>query len=96
VRIDQSGKFSAITLLRALTESLSTDRDILRMFYPDAGRQEGQGADRRARFAKSITDKIAVGDIVVLKTGEVLVPSGMPIPRPRRSRSRPAIWPRSR
>ena len=30
-------------------------------------------------IAKAITDKIAVGDIVVLKTGEVLVPSGMPI-----------------
>ena len=29
VRIDQSGKFSAITLLRALDESLGTDRDLL-------------------------------------------------------------------
>ena len=34
VRIDQSGKFSAVTLLRALDESLSTDQDILRAFYP--------------------------------------------------------------
>src|SRR6187399_550660 len=34
IRIDQSGKFSAVTLLRALTETLSTDRDLLRQFYP--------------------------------------------------------------
>ena len=34
VRIDQSGKFSAVTLLRALDESLSTDQDVLRCFYP--------------------------------------------------------------
>ena len=28
----------------------------------------------------TLPDHVAVGDIVVLKTGEVLVPSGMPIP----------------
>ncbi|MCY2958689.1 MAG: DNA-directed RNA polymerase subunit beta [Planctomycetota bacterium] len=79
VRIDQSGKFSAVTLLRALSESLSTDRDILRRFYKTEvvkkSKTQTQGA-----FAKLVTDKIAVGDIVVLKTGEVLVRSGMPIP----------------
>ena len=79
VRIDQSGKFSAITLLRALSETLSTDRDLLRQFYPTQVVKKGKTQTANA-FAKSITDKIAVGDIVVLKTGEVLVPSGMPIP----------------
>jgi DNA-directed RNA polymerase subunit beta len=79
VRIDQSGKFSAVTLLRALSESLSTDRDLLRQFYPTQVVKKGKTQTQTA-FAKSITDKIAVGDIVVLKTGEVLVPSGMPIP----------------
>ncbi len=79
VRIDQSGKFSAITLLRALSETLSTDRDLLRRFYPTLVVKKGKSQTGNA-FAKSITDKIAVGDIVVLKTGEVLVPSGMPIP----------------
>ncbi|MBL8857856.1 MAG: DNA-directed RNA polymerase subunit beta [Planctomycetes bacterium] len=79
VRIDQSGKFSAVTLLRALSETLSTDRDILRQFYPTLVVKKGKSQTQTA-FAKSITDKIAVGDIVVLKTGEVLVPSGMPIP----------------
>src|SRR5881275_2537502 len=34
VRIDQSGKFSAMTLLRAMDTSYSTDGDIIRAFYP--------------------------------------------------------------
>ena len=79
VRIDQSGKFSAVTLLRALDETLSTDQDILRTFYSTKTVKKTKSQTKNA-FAKAITDKIAVGDIVVLKTGEVLVPSGFPIP----------------
>jgi len=33
VRIDQSGKFSALTLLRAMDPKFSEDSDILRAFY---------------------------------------------------------------
>ena len=79
VRIDQSGKFSAITFLRALTEELGTDQALLREFYKTKVHKKSKSQTGNA-FAKKITDKIAVGDIVVLKTGEVLVPSGMPIP----------------
>jgi DNA-directed RNA polymerase subunit beta len=79
VRIDQSGKFSAVTLLRALSETLSTDRDILRHFYTTQVVKKGK-AQTQSAFAKAITNKIAVGDVLVLKTGEVLVPSGHPIP----------------
>ncbi|MAF65105.1 MAG: DNA-directed RNA polymerase subunit beta [Planctomycetes bacterium] len=79
VRIDQSGKFSAITLLRALDESLGNDRDLLRHFYKTKRVKKTKSQTEKA-FAKSITDKVAVGDIVVLKTGEVLVPSGEIIP----------------
>jgi DNA-directed RNA polymerase subunit beta len=79
VRIDQSGKFSAVTLLRALSEGLSTDRDILRQFYPTTVVKKGKAQTQNA-FAKAITNKIAVGEVLVLKTGEVLVPSGHPIP----------------
>ena len=75
VRIDQSGKFSAITLLRALDERLSTDRDLLREFYTTKVVKKTPSKTENA-FAKQITDRIAVGDVVVLKTGEVLVPSG--------------------
>ena len=79
VRIDQSGKFSAVTLLRALDESLSTDQDVLRRFYETKVVKKAKNQTQNA-FAKLITDRIAVGDIVVLKTGEVLVSSGTPIP----------------
>ena len=34
VRIDQSGKFSALTLLRAMSKAYSSDADIIRVFYP--------------------------------------------------------------
>ncbi len=78
VRIDQSGKFSAVTLLRALDEDLSTDQDLLRHFYTTKVIKKGKNQTENA-FAKLITGKIAVGDIVVLKTGEVLVPSATPI-----------------
>ncbi len=78
VRIDQSGKFSAVTLLRAMDDSLSTDQDILRHFYKTkvAKKSKSQTA---TSFAKAITSRFAVGDVVVLKTGEVLVPSGTQI-----------------
>ncbi len=79
VRIDQSGKFSAVTLLRALDESLGSDQDILRLFYPTKVVKKTKSQTQNS-FAKAITDRVAVGDIVVLKTGEVLVPSGHPIP----------------
>ena len=78
IRIDQSGKFSAVTFLRALDENLSTDQDILRTFYDTSKVKKRKGQTENA-FAKKITNRIAVGDIVVLKTGEVLVPSGEPI-----------------
>jgi DNA-directed RNA polymerase subunit beta len=78
VRIDQSGKFSAVTLLRALDENLSTDQEILRAFYKTKVVKKGKNQTENA-FAKKINGKIAVGDIVVLKTGEVLVPSATPI-----------------
>jgi DNA-directed RNA polymerase subunit beta len=79
VRIDQSGKFSAVTFLRALDENLGSDQALLRTFYPTKVVKKTKSMTQNA-FAKAITDKIAVGDIVVLKTGEVLVPSATPIP----------------
>jgi len=78
VRIDQSGKFSAVTLLRALDENLSTDQDILRHFYTTKIAKKGKN-QTEAAFAKGITGRYSVGDVVVLKTGEILVPSGTQI-----------------
>ncbi len=77
VRIDQSGKFSAMTLLRAMGPEFSTDRDILRLFYPKhvevVKRRKSEPA---GRFAQRLEGCYAVGDIVNLSTGEALVASG--------------------
>src|SRR5438105_1037279 len=70
VRIDQSGKFSAMTLLRAMDPGYSTDADIIKAFYPTetvkltpANRQRLEGA-------------VAVGDVIDSETGEVYLESG--------------------
>jgi DNA-directed RNA polymerase subunit beta len=70
VRIDQSGKFSAMTLLRAMDPAYSTDADIIRAFYPTedvkltpANRAKVEGAQ-------------AVGDVIDPETGEVYLESG--------------------
>src|SRR6266849_7372279 len=70
VRIDQSGKFSAITLLRAMDPAFSTDADILKAFYPieeikvtPANRARLEGAH-------------ACGDVIDQETGEVYVDNG--------------------
>ena len=70
VRIDQSGKFSAMTLLRAMDPGYSTDADIIKAFYPTetvkltpANRQRLEGA-------------VAVGDVIDPETGEVYLESG--------------------
>ncbi len=60
VRIDQSGKFSVMTLIRAMSPKYSTDADLIRAFYPtetvkvdsksacDSGRQD---CGRRCRLS---------------------------------------------
>ena len=45
VRIDQSGKFSAMTLLRAMGPEYSTNEDIIRVFYETVGSEARRGAD---------------------------------------------------
>ncbi|MFN0206437.1 MAG: DNA-directed RNA polymerase subunit beta [Planctomycetota bacterium] len=82
VRIDQSGKFSAITLLRAMHEKYGTDASLLAEFYPVVTVKRRR-EDPSTKFAKEISGKIAVGDIVDLKTGEVLVASGAEISEDR-------------
>jgi DNA-directed RNA polymerase subunit beta len=78
VRIDQSGKFSAMTLLRAMDPKYSLDADLLRVFYPVASEKVVDG-----RSVGKIEGKIAVEDIVYpansAKAGEVIVESGQKI-----------------
>ena len=49
VRIDQSGKFSAMTLLRAMDPKYSLDADILRAFYETTKREDRRRPQRRPR-----------------------------------------------
>ena len=69
VRIDQSGKFSAMTLLRAMDPAYSRDEDIVKAFYPtetvavsEANRAQIEGG-------------LAVGDVIEPETGEVYLES---------------------
>lgn len=70
VRIDQSGKFSAMTLLRAMDATYSTDADILRAFYPV------EEVKVSPANAEKIVGHSAVGDVIDPETGEVFVDSG--------------------
>ncbi len=70
VRIDQSGKFSAMTLLRAMDPAYSSDADILKAFYPTEERKVTP-ANR-----ESFVGAIVVGDVIDPETGEVFADSG--------------------
>ncbi|MDA7527785.1 DNA-directed RNA polymerase subunit beta [bacterium] len=62
VRIDQSGRFSAMTLLRAMSEEQSTDTELLRLFYDVKSLKVGKDGT-------ALAGKYAAED-VVYQTGE--------------------------
>ncbi|MCC9601249.1 DNA-directed RNA polymerase subunit beta [Stieleria sp. JC731] len=72
VRIDQSGKFAATTLLRAMDPKYSTDADILQAFYPT--RTETLSG---IESAVALEGKIAVDDVVYPseseRAGEIII-----------------------
>ena len=75
VRIDQSGKFSALTLLRAMDSEYSTDAALLRLFY------ETETLKLSARVApESLVERYSVEDIVFPekheRAGEILCDAG--------------------
>ena len=78
VRIDQSGKFSAMTLLRAMDPQYGSDAALIRAFYETAVEKIVDG-----RSVSKIEGKIAVDDIVYPSTsdraGEILVEAGQKI-----------------
>ncbi len=78
VRIDTSGKFSAMTLLRAMSPEFSENSDILRAFYETT---KVKVVDRRS--AAKIEGKVAVDDIVYpagsASPGEIIVEAGQKI-----------------
>jgi DNA-directed RNA polymerase subunit beta len=80
VRIDQSGKFSALTLLRAMDPKLSSDADILKLFNKTKVEKVAG-----SRSVSKLEGKTAADDIVYPKSsdraGEILVEAGCTITR---------------
>jgi DNA-directed RNA polymerase subunit beta len=78
VRIDQSGKFSALTLLRAMDPKYARDADILKLFYKSTIEKVAG-----ARSVPKLEGKIAVDDVVYPKgserAGEIIVDAGCKI-----------------
>lgn len=78
VRIDQSGKFSAMTLLRAMDPKYGQDSDLLRCFYETKIEKVADG-----RSAAKIEGKIAVEDVVYPakseRAGEIIIECGQKI-----------------
>lgn len=70
VRIDQSGKFSAMTLLRAMEPVYSTDEDIIKAFH------ETEAVKLTPANRPKIEGTTAVGDIIDPESGEVYLESG--------------------
>jgi DNA-directed RNA polymerase subunit beta len=79
VRIDQSGKFSAMTLLRAMDAAYSTDEAILRTFHADEIEQVKVDEKLRKTFAPAGPEDpwpVAVGDVIDPESGEIYLDSG--------------------
>jgi len=78
VRIDQTGRFSVMTLLRAMDPKYSSNADILRAFYPTTVEKIVDG-----RSAAKLENKVAVDDIVYPpssdRAGEVILEAGQKI-----------------
>jgi DNA-directed RNA polymerase subunit beta len=79
VRIDQSGKFSAMTLLRAMDPQYSTSAAIIREFYSSESLKL-KSPESRARLVgdpdKAVLPMIAEEDVIDPETGEVYLNSG--------------------
>ncbi|MBI84128.1 MAG: DNA-directed RNA polymerase subunit beta [Planctomycetaceae bacterium] len=78
VRIDQSGKFSAMTLLRAMAPEYSSDTDLIRAFYETSMVTVHDG-----RSVIKVEEQMAVDDIVYPakhdRAGEIIVEAGKKI-----------------
>ncbi|MCA9151926.1 MAG: DNA-directed RNA polymerase subunit beta, partial [Planctomycetales bacterium] len=78
VRIDQSGKFSAMTLLRAMDPKYGNDAELIRAFYPTSVEKIAD-----SRSIPKVEGKIAVDDVVYPsgsdRAGEIIVEAGQKI-----------------
>jgi DNA-directed RNA polymerase subunit beta len=80
VRIDQSGKFSALTLLRAMDPAYTSTANILKEFYPTE--RLALNDKVRARLVGDVESNIppmyAADDVIDPETGEVYLDAGKP------------------
>jgi DNA-directed RNA polymerase subunit beta len=79
VRIDQSGKFSAMTLLRAMDPAYSSSASIIRQFFePETVKLKSAEARNRLYGdpEKEIAPMVADDDVIDPETGEVYVNAG--------------------
>ncbi len=78
VRIDQSGKFSVMTLLRAMSPEMSSDSQLLRAFYETKVEKLVDG-----RSVNKIEGKVSVDDVVYPsdsdRAGEIIIEAGQKI-----------------
>jgi len=78
VRIDQSGKFSIMTLLRAMDPKYGQDADLLKVFYETNKQKVVDG-----RSVVKLEGKLAVDDVVYPadseRAGEIIVEGGQKI-----------------
>ena len=82
VRIDQSGKFSALTLLRAMDPMYSQTSNILKEFFADAVDKVKISDKAREKLVgdmeNNIPPYIAVEDVIDPESGEVYLDAGKP------------------
>ncbi|MFO0848890.1 MAG: DNA-directed RNA polymerase subunit beta [Gemmataceae bacterium] len=83
VRIDQSGKFSALTLLRAMDPQYSSTASLIREFLAaDIQHLKLNAKDVRAKLVgdpeAGVLPMVAVDDVIDPETGEVYVDAGKP------------------
>ncbi len=78
VRIDQSGKFPATMLLRAMDETYSTDTAILELFYDVANVKVGtiRSINKLLGDDEGRTGRVSAEDIVDQETGDILLETG--------------------
>jgi DNA-directed RNA polymerase subunit beta len=70
VRIDQSGKFSAMTLLRAMDPEYSTDEQIIQAFY------QPKNITLTTAHREAVEGTVAAADIIDPETGELFLEAG--------------------
>ncbi len=82
VRIDQSGKFSAMTLLRAMSEDFSSDADLVKLYYDVENLKI-----KKASTGEEFVGKIAADDVIFPagheRSGEIIVDCGDTITEPQ-------------